>query len=93
MPPHFNPSNTSTSQIKEVVKSHVLQVKDSITMDEEEEFSHNIFKVFATKKKQVDKASKAPELSAPPPPTQAPSTSSGSTWPNTQYWYQSNAED
>jgi len=92
MPPHFDPGNASTSQIEEVVKSHVLQVKDSVTTDKEE-FPHDIFKVFATEKKQVDKASKAPELSAPPLPTQAPNTSSGSTRPNTQYRYQSNAED
>jgi len=93
MPPHLDSNNTSTSQIKEVVKSHILQVRDSVTTDEDEEFSYDIFEVFATEKKQADKASKAPELSAPPPPTQAPSTSSGSTWPNTQYQYQSNAED
>jgi len=92
-PPHFDSNNASTSQIKEVVKSHVLQVRDSITTDKDEEFSHDIFKVFATEKKQVDKVSKAPELSAPPPPTQVPSTSSGSTQPNTQYQYQSNVED
>ena len=90
--PHFDPSNASTSQIEEVVESHILQVKDSITTDEEE-FPHDIFEVFTTEKKQVDKASKALELSAPPPPTQAPNTSSSSTWPNTQYRYQSNAED
>ena len=91
-PPHFDPGNASTSRIEEVVESHVLQVKDSVTTDEEE-FPHDIFEVFATKKKQADKASKAPELSAPPLPTQAPNTSSGSTRPNTQYRYQSNAED
>jgi len=91
--PHFDSNNASTSRIEEVVESHVLQVRDSVTTDEDKEFSHDIFKVFATEKKQVDKASKAPELSAPPPPTQAPSTSSGSTWPNTQYRYQSNVED
>ena len=93
MLPYFDSNNASTSQIEEVVKSHVLQVRNSITMDKDEEFSHDIFKVFATEKKQADKVSKAPELSAPPPPTQAPSTSSGSTWPNTQYRYQSNVED
>jgi len=70
-----------------------LTMTDSITTDKDKEFSHDIFKVFTTEKKQADKASKAPELSAPPPPTQAPSTSSGSTWPNTQYRYQSNVED
>ena len=37
--------------------------------------------------------SKAPELSVPPPLTQAPATSSGSSRPNAQYRYHSNAED
>ena len=81
--PHFDSSNASTSQIKEVVESYVLQVKDSITADEEEEFLHDIFEVFATeKKKQGDNASKAPELLVPPLPAQALATSSGSIQTN-----------
>jgi hypothetical protein len=57
------------------MESHILQVKGAITSEEQEDqeqFSHDIFKVFATEKKKYEgKASKAPELSAPPPTAQA----------------------
>jgi hypothetical protein len=70
-PLHFNLRNTSTSHIEEVIESHILQVKGAITSEEQEDqeqFSHDIFKVFATKKKKHEaKASKAPELSTLPP--------------------------
>ena len=70
-PPHFDSRNTSTSRIEEVMESHILQVKGTISSEEDEvqeEFSHNIFEVFATeKKKREGKPSKAPELSAPSP--------------------------
>lgn len=104
-PPHFDLRNTSTSRIEEVMESHILQVKDAVTSDEDEdEFSHNIFEVFATKKKCEDKA-KASELSAPPPAPRAPTPStlppltqasaaaSSNSRPNTQYRYQCNAEE
>jgi len=94
-PPHFDSRNASAGRIEEVIESHILQVRESTTADkDEDEFSHDIFKVFATeKKKRGDKVSKAPELSVPPPPTQAPATSSGSSRPNVQYRYHSNAKD
>jgi hypothetical protein len=57
------------------MESHILQVKGAITSEEQEDqeqFSHNIFKVFTTEKKKCEgKASKAPELSTPPPAAQA----------------------
>ena len=47
--PYFNLHSTSTSRIKEVIESHILQVQEVVTPDEEEEeFSHDTFKVFAT---------------------------------------------
>ena len=93
-PPHFDSRNTSTSRIEEVIESHILQVREAITPnEEEEEFSHDIFEVFATKKKRGNKA-KAPELSAPPPATPAPPpVPSNASWPNAQYRYQCDAED
>jgi len=65
--PHFDMYNTS--QIEEVVESHIIQVADTIVPaeDEGQEFLHNIFKVFAAKK---TKPSKVSELSALPPPVQ-----------------------
>ena len=89
-PPHFNSRNTSTSQIEEGIESHILQVRESATPnDEEEEFLHNIFEVFATKKKRSDKA-KAPKLLVPPP---APPAASLAARPNSQYQYQCDAKD
>jgi hypothetical protein len=91
-PPHTSPCATSTSQIEEVVETHILQIKEAAPADNEEEpFPHDIFEVFtAEKKKREDKA---PELSAPPPTTPTPAAAPSMTRPNTQYCYQSNAED
>jgi len=66
----------------------MLQVKEADT-PQEEEFLHNIFKVFAAeKKKHGDKASKVPKLAMPPPTTPAPATSANISRPNSQYRYQ-----
>jgi len=71
-PPHINSCNTSTSQIEEVVKTHILQVKEATTINEETEFLHDILEVFtAEKKKRDDKKGKAPKLSMPPQENQA----------------------
>ena len=62
--------------------------------NEEEEFSHDIFEVFTVEKKKCEnKPGKALELSAPPPSIQASASGSSNVCPNTQYQYQSNAED
>ena len=100
-PPHFDSRNTLASCIEEVMESHILQVKGEITSDEDkDEFPHNIFKVFAAKKKKH--GAKAPELSAPPPAAQATTppplsqpctTSSSDSCPNSQYQYHSNTKD
>ena len=102
-PPHLDLRNTLTSCIKEVMESHILQVKDTATSDEEDKFSQDIFKVFATEKKKC--GAKAPELSTPPPaaraltppplpPTlQTPPTAASDSHPNTQYRYHCNAEE
>ena len=84
--------NASTSRIEEVIKSHILQIREAATPNEEqeEEYSQDIFKVFATEKK---KCGKALELSAPPPATPAPAAASSTPRPNTQYKYHCNAED
>lgn len=96
---HFNTHSPLASRIEEVVESHILQVADTVSLIEgkDQEFSNNIFKVFAAKRKKMGKA---PELSAPLPPTQATSpiintsaASPGNLWHNTQYHYQCNAED
>ena len=100
--PHLNSHNTS-ARIEEVIESHILQVREAPTLDEEE-FPQDIFKVFAAKKKKC--SDKAPELSAPPPKTPAPAptpaaqisthvpaTNLSDSWANAQYRYQSNAED
>jgi hypothetical protein len=86
------------------MESHILQVKDVISSEEDkeqEEFSYDIFKVFATEKKKCEgKASKAPKLSTPPPAAQAPTplpqmcpTNSSDSYPNSQYRYHSNTKD
>ncbi len=94
-PPHFDSRNAPTSRIEEVIESHILQVKqDDTPQEEDEEFSHDIFEVFAAeKKKHGDKASKVPELATPPPTTPVLTTSANIVWPNSQFRYQSNAED
>ena len=88
---HLGLHNTSTSQIEEVIESHILQVREA-TYPNEEEFLHDIFKVFATKKKRGNKA-KAPELSAPPPATSAPTSAANPSRSNAQYWYHCDAKD
>src|SRR6266581_2674227 len=82
-PPHFDSRNTPTSCIEEVIESHILQVKEADTpQEEEEEFSHDIFEVFAAKKKKRgDKATKVPKLATPPPTTPAPAASATSLGP------------
>jgi len=98
-PPHIDTCGTSTSRIEEVLESHIIQVKEAATpADDEDEdgfFSHDIFEVFTTKKKKHgDKASKAPELSAPAPSTPAPTAAAiDNSRPDAQYRYRSNAED
>ena len=89
VPPHFDSRNTPTSCIEEVIESHMLQVKEADTPQEEEEFSHDIFEVFAAeKKKRRDKASKVPKLATPPLTTPAPAASANISRPNSQYRYQ-----
>ena len=88
-PLHFDAHKTSTSQIEEVMESHIIQVLEAASPEEEEEaqeFSSDIFKVFTTEKKKMGKA---PELSAPLPLTQpispttnASATSTGNLQPN-----------
>jgi len=69
-------------------------VKEAATNDKEQEFSHDILKVFAAKKKKRDdKKSKAPELSAPPKENKARPAASNNSRPNAQFRYHSNAED
>jgi hypothetical protein len=90
-PPHLGLCNASTSQIEEVIELHILQVKEATSPDEEE-FSHDIFEVFATKKKHGNKA-KAPKLSAPPLATSAPASAANLSRANMQYKYHCDAED
>jgi hypothetical protein len=92
-PLHIALHNALTSQIKEVIESHILQVREATNPNEEQEpeFSHNIFEVFTTEKKCGDKA-KAPKLSAPPLAT-LPTSASNPSHPNAQYRYHCNAED
>ena len=68
-------------------------MKEATTIEEGQEFLHDILKVFAAKRKCNDKKGKASELSATSTEPQAcPATSSNSR-PNAQYRYTSNAED
>ena len=72
--PCYDSRNASTSWVEEVMESHILQIMEATSLDEDEdqEFSHDIFEVFAAeKKKHGERASKALELSAPPPATPA----------------------
>jgi len=100
--PHLKQNNAS-AKIEETIKAHILQVQDSVTSNEdqdEDDFSQDILKVFAAKRKKCpDKAS---EFSMPHPKTpvpapvlvaQAPTTDPNYLRPNAQYQYQSNAED
>jgi hypothetical protein len=79
--PHYDSRNTSSSRIEEVIESHILQVREAAApADSEDEFSHDIFEVFATeKKKRGNKPGKASELSAPPPTTQTPSATTATS--------------
>jgi hypothetical protein len=88
---HFGLRNAPTSRIKEVVESHILQVKEA-TSPNKEEFLHDIFEVFTTEKKHGNKA-KAPELSAPPLATSATTSAANLSRANVQYRYHCNAED
>jgi len=81
------------------VESHILQVVDSVPWveDKDQEFSNNIFEVFAAKRKKMGKV---PELSAPLLPTQAilptnnaSAASPGNLWHSTQYHYQCEVKD
>jgi len=94
LPPHLDSRSTPTSQIEEVVETHILQVKEAATDNEEQEFLHDILEVFAAKKKKRDdKKGKAPELSAPPKESQACPTAPSNPRPNAQFRYHSNAKD
>jgi len=99
-PLHLDLHNTST-RIEEVIESHILQVREVATPNEEV-FLQDIFKVFTAEKTKCP--GKASEFSAPPPPppapvpltsapAQPPPTASSAPQSNMQYWYQSNAKD
>jgi len=99
-PPHLDSRNAS-ARIEKVIESHILQVRE-VTTPDEEVFSQDIFEVFAAEK--MKRPGKASEFSAPPPPppapapstsapTQPPAAASSAPRSNTQYRYQSNAED
>jgi len=95
-PPHLKSYNAPTSQIEEVIKSHILQVREAANPNKEQEqdYSYDIFKVFTTKRrKHGDKASKAPELSAPLPATLAPTTTLSTLHSNIQYQYHCDTKD
>jgi len=84
----------STSRIEEVVETHILQVKEATTVNEETEFLHDILEVFAAKKKKHDdKKGKAPKLSVPPQENQACPAAASNSQPNAQFRYMSNTED
>jgi hypothetical protein len=93
-PPHTDTRSAPTSRIEEVVESHILQVSQVINLAEEEpEFPHDIYEVFAAeKKKHEPKASKAPELATPPQHVNS-RTSSGNSRSAPQFRYQPSAED
>jgi len=91
-PPYLDLRNALTSRIEEVIESHILQVREATATDEDQDqdFSHDIFEVFATEKR---KRGKALEFSAPPPPTSAPASASSAPRSNAQYKYHCDAED
>ena len=100
LPPHLDSCNAS-ARIEEVIESHILQVQEVATPDEEV-FSQDIFEVFAAEKmKRPGKASEFSALPPPPPapalstsaPAQPPTAASSAPRSNTQYRYQSDAED
>jgi len=82
-PLHLKQHNAS-AKIKEIIETHMLQVWNSVTSDEdqdEDEFLQDILEVFAAKRKKcLDKASElsTPHLKAPVPAlvlvAQAPAT-------------------
>jgi hypothetical protein len=95
-PPHTDAHSTTTSRIKEVMESHILQVSQVVNLAEEEEpeFPHNIYEVFAAeRKKHEPKASKAPKLATPPQHVKTHATSSSSFRSGPQFHYQPSAED
>jgi hypothetical protein len=93
------------------IESNIIQVKEPTTSDDtdDQEFSQDIFEVFATEKKHADKPGNALELSAPAPSTPAPVATPAPTPAtsvpatevsitnasrvNMQYKYRSNADD
>jgi len=100
-PPLHLDSRNASARIEEVIESHILQVWEVATPDEEV-FSQDIFEVFTAEK--MKHPGKASEFSAlpPPPPAPAPSTSAPAQPPaaassapqsSTQYQYHSDAED
>jgi len=68
-------------------------VKEAATIKEEQEFLHDILKVFAAERKRNNKKGKASELSATSTEPQACPATSSNLRPNVQYRYMSNAED
>jgi len=73
-----------------------LQIKEAVVSSkDEEEASHNIFEVFAAKKrKHKVKPSKLPELTTPlPKQAMTHIANPHNSWPNAQFCYQSNTED
>jgi len=91
--PHIDTCSVPTSWIEEGVKTYILQVKETATIKEGQEFLHDILKVFAAKRKCNDKKGKASKLSATSTEPQAHPATSSNLQPNVQYWYTSNAED
>jgi len=71
-PPLHLDSHNASARIEEVIESHILQLREVATPNEEV-FSQDIFKVFAAEKTKC--LGKASELSAPPPPPPAPAPS------------------
>ena len=90
LPSDVNSCSLPPSRIEEVVESHILQIREVSTTaeeKEEEQVPHDIFEVFATKKKKCDnRASKVPELATPPP-------SIGTARTSPQFHYLSGADD
>ena len=93
LPPHIDSCSAPTSQIEEVVKTHILQVKEAATIKEGQEFSHDILEVFAAERKHDDKKGKASKLSATSTEPEAHPATSSNLQPNMQYRYTSNTED
>jgi len=88
-----DPHSLPPSRIEEIVKTHVLKVREVSDAEEGEETAtpHDIFEVFAAEKKRCDsRLSKVPELTAPHKDRyQAANVGSA----HTQFKYQLNAKD